>query len=70
MIRARPKGMAGQGKWSTYWPPGDVLNFWPTLLRVALERMQPQCRPPYLRTLLAVDGETWKELEGLLPLSR
>jgi hypothetical protein len=45
--------MAGQGKWSTYWPPGDVLNFWPTLLRVALERMQPQCRPPYLRTLLA-----------------
>jgi hypothetical protein len=24
----------------------------------------------YLRTLLAVDGETWKELEGLLPLAR
>jgi hypothetical protein len=24
----------------------------------------------YLRTLLAVDGETWKELEGLLPLPR
>ena len=23
----------------------------------------------YLRTLVAVDGETWKELEGLLPLA-
>jgi hypothetical protein len=40
------------GKLSTYWPPGDVLNFWPTLLRVALERMTPQNRPPYLKAML------------------
>ena len=40
------------GKLSTYWPPGDILNFWPTLLRVAAERMLPQNRPPYLKTLL------------------
>jgi hypothetical protein len=50
MIRARPKRMAG--KLSTYWPPGDVLNFWPTLLRVALERMLPQHRPPYMAKML------------------
>lgn len=49
MIRARPKRMAG--KLSTYWPPGDILNFWPTLLRVASERLMPQCRPPYLQKL-------------------
>jgi hypothetical protein len=50
MIRARPKRMAG--KLSTYWPPGDILNFWPTLLRVATERLMPQNRPPLPKWLL------------------
>jgi hypothetical protein len=50
MIRMRPKQMAG--KLSTYWPPGDILNFWPTLLRVASERLMPGSRPPYLKLML------------------
>lgn len=50
MIRMRPKVMAG--KLTTYWPPGDILNFWRKLLEVAAERMLPQNRPPYLKTLL------------------
>ena len=50
MIRMRPKVMAG--KLTTYWPPGDILNFWRTLVGVASERMLPQNRPPYLKTLL------------------
>ena len=50
MIRMRPKHSAG--KHSTYWPSGDILNFWPTLLRVASERMLPHCRPPYLKAML------------------
>jgi hypothetical protein len=50
MIRIRPKQMAS--KLSTYWPPGDILNFWPTLLRVASERLLPQNRPPYLKLWL------------------
>jgi hypothetical protein len=54
MIRARPKRMAG--KLSTYWPPGDVLNFWPTLLRVALERLRPEHRPPMVKFLLEHHG--------------
>jgi hypothetical protein len=56
MIRMRPKSLPGPR--STYWPPGDVLNFWPTLLRVALERMQPQCRPPYLKAMLEQNAVT------------
>ena len=54
MIRMRPKRMAG--KHATYWPPGDVLNFWPTLLRVALERMKPEHRPPYLQAMIEHHG--------------
>jgi hypothetical protein len=46
------------GKHSTYWPPGDVMNFWPTLLKVASERMLPGNRPPYLHDFLARAGIT------------
>lgn len=49
--RMRPKRMAG--KHSTYWPPGDIMNFMPTLLRVAAERMLPGNRPPWLHDFLA-----------------
>jgi hypothetical protein len=43
-------------KWQTFWPPGDVLNFWPTLLRVALDRMKPEHRPPYLKAMVEEHG--------------
>jgi hypothetical protein len=52
MIRTRPKGLAGKTKWATYWPPGDVLNFWPTLLLRALDRLKPEHRPPHLKMML------------------
>jgi hypothetical protein len=40
------------GTLSTYWAPGDILNFWPTLLKAALARLLPQHRPPFLAFLL------------------
>jgi hypothetical protein len=56
MIRMRPKVLPGPR--STYWPPGDIINFWRTLLRVALERMLPQHQPPYLKAMLAQNAVT------------
>jgi hypothetical protein len=56
MLRMRPKVLPGPR--STYWPPGDVINFWPTLLRVATERLTPQARPPYLKTMLEQNAVT------------
>jgi hypothetical protein len=50
----RPKVMPG--KHATYWPAGDVLNFWPILLLRALERMKPEHRPPYLKVHLEHHG--------------
>jgi hypothetical protein len=54
MIRMRPRVLPGPR--STYWPAGDITNFWPTLLRVAVERLQPQCRPPFLKTFLEANA--------------
>ena len=56
MIRARPKGLAGKARWATYWPPGDVTNFWPTLLLRGLERLRPVLRPPHLAMMLSHHG--------------
>jgi hypothetical protein len=49
-VRMRPKRMAS--KLSTYWPPGDVLNFFPKLMEAVVHRLLPENRPRFLRGFL------------------
>jgi hypothetical protein len=60
MITIRPRLMAGP--LSSYWPPGDIRNFWPGLLHRVLRKLLPDQRPPYLKAMIEQLGVSEMDL--------